>query len=122
MTTISAPTRATNWTAVAALDSFTPDRGGAVLIDGHQVAVFVLLDGSVHALDNRDPGSGANVMSRGIVGDRGGVPVVASPIYKQCFELATGRCLDDPDLLLQTHSTRVVDGQVHVRLRNPASP
>lgn len=122
MTTLSAPARATGWTEVAALGSLTPDRGSAVLVEGHQVAVFVLLDGSVHALDNRDPGSGANVMSRGIVGDRGGVPVVASPIYKQCFELTTGRCLDDPDLALQTHGVRVVDGQVHVRLRSAASP
>jgi nitrite reductase (NADH) small subunit len=122
MTTISAPTRAAEWNDVASAASLTPDRGSAVLVAGHQVAVFVLQDGAVHALDNRDPDSGANVMSRGIVGDRGGIPVVASPIYKQCFELATGRCLDDPELTLQTHAVRLVDGRVHVRLRGAGRP
>ena len=105
---------------MASTEWLTPDRGSAVLVDGHQVAVFVLFDGSVHAIDNRDPGSGANVMSRGIVGDRGGVAVVASPIYKQCFDLATGRCLDDPELSLQIHAVRVVGARVHVRLRGPS--
>ena len=121
MSTISLPTRASEWTDVASTEWLTPDRGSAVLVDGHQVAVFVLFDGSVHAVDNRDPGSGANVMSRGIVGDRGGVAVVASPIYKQCFDLATGRCLDDPELSLQIHAVRVVGARVHVRLRGTSS-
>ena len=62
------------------------------------------------------PDLGANVLSRGIVGDRAGVPVVASPIYKQCFELATGRCLDDPWLPVQAHHVRDADGRLLVRL------
>ena len=36
------------------------------------------------------------MISRGIVGDRGGVPKIASPIFKQSFDLRTGQCLDDP--------------------------
>jgi len=108
------------WVDVGPLDRLTPDRGAAALVDGHQVAVFRLGDETLHAIDNRDPISQANVLSRGIVGDRGGVPVVASPIYKQCFELATGRCLDDPERIVRTHEVRVVAGQVQVRL-SPAS-
>jgi nitrite reductase (NADH) small subunit len=117
MTTISAPRHATGWTEVNRVEALTPDRGIAVLVDGHQVAVFLLRDGSVHALDNHDPISRANVLSRGIVGDRAGVAVVASPIYKQCFELASGRCVDEPDHAITVHEARVVDGCVHVRLR-----
>ena len=117
MTTLSLPTRASEWTDVASTEWLTPDRGSAVLVDGHQVALFVLFDGSVHAVDNRDPGSGANVMSRGIVGDRGGVAIVASPIYKQCFELATGRCLDAPDHAVAIHDVRISGDRVHVRVR-----
>ena len=116
MTTITAPRHATDWTDVGSVDALTPDRGTAVLIDGHQVAVFLLSDGSLHALDNHEPISRANVLSRGIVGDRGGVAVVASPIYKQCFELATGRCLDAPEHAVTPHPARIVDGRVHVRL------
>ena len=115
--TTSITTRATAWTDVADVASLTPDRGVAVLVDGHQIAVFLLSDGSLHAIDNHDPLSGANVLSRGIVGDKGGIPVVASPIYKQCFELATGRCLDAPDHAVATHDVRISGDRVHVRVR-----
>jgi nitrite reductase (NADH) small subunit len=106
----------TRWTDVCPLHVLTPDRGAAVLVEGHQVALFRLRDGSLHAIDNHDPVSGANVLSRGIVGDRAGVVIVASPIYKQAFELATGRCLDEPWLPVRTHEVCVEDGRVLVRL------
>jgi len=119
MTTLSAPpTRSsTGWHDVVSTRALIPDRGVAVLVAGRQVAVFLLQDGSLHALDNHEPISGANVLSRGIVGDRGGVPVVASPIYKQCYELATGRCLDDADHSVEVHEVALVDDRIHVRLR-----
>ena len=41
-----------------------------------------------------DPFSGAYVMARGLVGTRGDAPTVASPMYKQIFDLRTGRCLE----------------------------
>lgn len=116
MTILDAP-RTADWVDVCATHALIPDRGTAVLVDGQQVAVFLLADGNVHALDNRDPFSGANVMSRGIIGDRAGVPVVASPIYKQCFELATGRCLDDDTEALRAHAARVVEDRIQVRVR-----
>jgi nitrite reductase (NADH) small subunit len=118
MTTLSAPVlrSSTDWHDVAALATLTPDRGAAVLVDGVQIALFRLSDGSIHALDNHEPISGANVLSRGIVGDRAGVPVVASPIYKQCYELASGRCLDDDEQSVDVHEVALVDDRIHVRL------
>ena len=82
------------WTAVCRLDDLAPERGAAALVAGEQVALFRLVDGTVHAVQQRDPYSGAHVISRGIVGSRGEVPTVASPMYKQVFDLRTGRCLD----------------------------
>ena len=61
------------------------------------------------------PASGANVLSRGIVGDLGGEIVVASPIYKQHFSLVTGRCLEEPELSVPAYLARVIDGEVWVR-------
>ena len=49
----------------------------------------------VHAIGNQDPFTGAFVLSRGIVGGRGEIPTVASPLHKQVFDLRTGACLDD---------------------------
>jgi nitrite reductase (NADH) small subunit len=100
--------------AVCRLDDLAVERGAAVVVDGRQVALFRLHDGSVHALSNRDPFSGAYVLSRGVVGDRGGRPAVASPVYKQAFDLATGRCLDDPEVSVPLYEAGVVDGVVHV--------
>ncbi len=103
------------WTDVCRFDALTPGRGAAALIDGVQVALFRLEDDSLYALSNFDPFSEAYVISRGIVGCRAGVPKVASPIFKQNFDLRTGACLDDATVQLPTYAVRVVDGRVEVR-------
>lgn len=111
----AATSTSTAWRRVCPLDRLTPDRGVAALVAGRQVALFRLsTTGEVAALDNRDPFSGAQVLSRGLVGDADGVPKVASPVYKQAFDLRTGRCLDDPEVAIAVHATRVVDGWVEV--------
>ncbi|MDQ3904204.1 MAG: nitrite reductase small subunit NirD [Actinomycetota bacterium] len=102
------------WIAVCRYDDLIPERGVAALVDGEAVALFRAFDGRLYALSNLDPFSNASVLSRGIVGDRGGRPTVASPIYKQVFELATGMCLDDPTVAVRTYPTRLVDGIVEV--------
>ena len=104
------------WVDVCAFDDLVPDRGVCVLAGGRQVAVFRLSDGSLHAVSNFDPFSRANVLSRGIVGDRGGEPKIASPIYKQSFDLRTGQCLDDPTVSVPVWPARVRDGRVEVAI------
>lgn len=83
--------------------------------DGSQVALFRLHDGSLYAVGNIDPFSGAAVMSRGIVGDRAGRPCVQSPIKKQAFAFDDGSCLDDPDVRLPVYRVRVWAGLVEIR-------
>lgn len=112
----------TGWEAVCRASDLAVERGAAALVGGQQVALFRLTDGRVLAVQQLDPFSGANVMSRGIVGTRGGVPTVASPMYKQVFALETGVCLDPvgflpvlaagPDLV--TWPVEVRAGVVHV--------
>ncbi|GAB2918207.1 nitrite reductase (NAD(P)H) small subunit [Streptomyces mayteni] len=88
------------WVPVCGLAELTPGRGVAVLLpDGQQAAVFLDRRGDTYAIGNRDPFSGAYVLSRGLLGSRGGSgrPFVASPLLKQRFDLATGQCIDDPD-------------------------
>lgn len=102
----------TGWITVCPLERLIPGRGVAVLRpDGTQVAVFLLEDGALHAIGNVDPFSGAAVLSRGLVGDRGGEPTVASPLLKQVFSLRTGRCLDDGTRAVTLHQV-FVDGTV----------
>lgn len=107
-------TALSTWTPVCALADLTPARGVAALLpSGEQVALFRLAD-NVSALSNVDPFSGAAVLSRGIVGDLGGVAVVASPMHKQHFELRTGRCVEDPSVSVPVYPVRVVDGVLRV--------
>ncbi len=82
------------WVRVCRISDLERERGLAALIDGEQVALFRTHEDRVHAVQQRDPYSGAYVMSRGIVGTRGDAPTVASPMYKQVFDLRTGACLE----------------------------
>lgn len=100
-------------TVVCPLDSIVPDTGVAALIDGKQVAIFRIGD-DVFAIDNHDPFSGANVLARGITGSLNGRLVVASPIYKQHFDLRTGACLEDETVTLTTYNISVDNGNVIV--------
>lgn len=104
----------TGWRRVCAYDRLQPERGVAALLDGEQVALFRTHDGTVYAIGNIDPFSGAAVLSRGIVGDRGGAPTVASPVYKQAFDLRDGRCLDDPTVAVAAYRVRLADGAVEI--------
>ncbi|BBZ46252.1 nitrite reductase small subunit NirD [Mycobacterium parmense] len=104
------------WTTACAYDRLIPGRGvGVLLDDGSQAALFRLDDGSVYAIGNVDPFSNAAVLSRGIVGDRGGRVAVQSPILKQAFALEDGVCLDDPDVSVPVFRVRVTpEGMVQV--------
>jgi nitrite reductase (NADH) small subunit len=111
-----------DWVAVCTMRQLIPERGVAVLVGGHQVALFRVTspvgEDFVYAVGHRDPFAGANVVARGIVGSVGTGDdqrdTVASPMYKHVFELATGRCLTDPSDRLPVYRTWVAGGVVYV--------
>jgi nitrite reductase (NADH) small subunit len=102
------------WVAVCSYRRLEPERGVVALVEGRAVAVFRLHDGSLLAIGNVDPFTGASVLSRGIVGTRGEAPTVASPLHKQVYDLRTGICLDDPGLRVPVYPVRLRDGIVEV--------
>jgi len=105
------------WLVVCALDELAVDDGVCVLVGGEQVAIFRTGAGEeVYAIGNHDPIGGINVLSRGIVGDIGGEPVVASPLYKQHYSLRSGQCLEDATVRVACYPLRIVAGQVQIRL------
>jgi nitrite reductase (NADH) small subunit len=103
------------WTAVCRYSELIPGRRVAALVDGVQIAVFRTTPGELYAIGNRDPYSGAYVISRGVTGSRDGVPTVASPMYKHVFDLRSGACLDDPAVALPTYPVRRYRGLVWVQ-------
>lgn len=96
-----------DWIPVCRLKDIVPNTGVCALVHGRQVAVFRFDEDRLFALDNFDPFSKANVLSRGIVGDLKGEPVVASPVYKQHFSLQSGQCLEDEGVKLDVFPVRL---------------
>jgi nitrite reductase (NADH) small subunit len=102
-----------------------PDSGVCVLVAGQQVALFHMKkENAVYAIGNYDPLGKANVLSRGIIGDVKGEPVVASPLYKQHFSLNTGVCIEDSQISVPVYPIRIQNGRVELQLAvadaNPA--
>lgn len=105
----------TDWRPVCRLADLEPLWGEAALVGELQVAIFLLPDGSIYAVSNADPATGSHVMSRGIVGSRGGRPTIASPLHKDIFDLETGHCYTKPDSLsLPTWRVREADGIISI--------
>lgn len=106
------------WCSVCDVADLVEGSGVAALVDGEQIALFYLPDSEppLYVIDNHDPVSGANVLSRGIVGDIKGELVVASPLYKQHFSLVTGQCLESEDRV-KTWPVRLRGDQVEIQRR-----
>jgi nitrite reductase [NAD(P)H], small subunit len=103
------------WQRVCALDDLLEDGGVCARVGSRQVALFRFAGESrVYALDNHDPASGVNVLSRGLLGDLQGEPVVASPIYKQHYRLRDGVCVEDESLTVDHFPVELRDGQIWV--------
>lgn len=107
-----------NWLPVCEQSDLIANSGVCVLVEGQQVALFYLPDEQpqIYAVGNWDPLGRANVMSRGIVGDIGGKLVVASPLYKQHFDLTTGECLEDDEASLPVYEVSLSGGKVSIAL------
>ncbi|MES2106679.1 MAG: nitrite reductase small subunit NirD [Pseudomonadota bacterium] len=104
------------WTQVCALDDIVPNTGVCALVKDQQIAVFHINDGEARlfAIDNYDSSAQASVLSRGLIGNLGERIVVASPIYKNHFDLITGECLEMPEHSVNAYPVRIDNGRVWV--------
>lgn len=100
---------------VCTVDDLVAESGVCALINGRQVALFYFpARARVYAIDNFDPVGQANVLSRGLVGSSEGGLFLASPLYKERYCLETGRCLDNPEVVLDTWNTWLEGDQLLV--------
>lgn len=120
MTSTVGGTALRDWRPVCRLAELEVERGATALVHGQAVALFRTHDDEVFALSNYDPFARASVLARGLVGSRGDVPFVASPMHKHAFDLRSGQCLDDDDVCLPTFHVEVVEGVVLVGPRQPS--
>lgn len=106
------PQMETRWVTVCDLQDLIPNVGVCAQVNNRQIAIFRIQD-ELFAIDNYDPKSSANVISRGIVGDLKGHAVVASPIYKNHYVLQTGECLEE-GYSIQVYTVRDSNGKIEV--------
>ncbi len=105
------------WIDVCSVEDLQPDSGICALVEDKQVAIFYMpKDEAVYAINNYDPFGKANVLSRGLIGDFNGIPMVASPLYKQHFNLQTGECMEDESVSVEAYSIRIENGRVEVSI------
>lgn len=105
------------WKDICSADDLQPDSGVCALVESKQVAIFFLVkEQAVYAIHNYDPIGKANVLSRGMIGDIKGEPVVASPLYKQHFSLKTGICLEDETIAVPAYPIRIANGRVEIQV------
>ncbi|WP_428945966.1 nitrite reductase large subunit NirB [Pantoea sp. FN060301] len=102
-----------SWTALCDLDAIPPQAGIGARLGAQRIALFRLNE-QVYALDDREPGTQASVLSRGLLGDSGGEPIVISPLYKQRFRLCDGQALDNSGAAVRCWAVKVEAGRVWV--------
>ncbi len=104
-----------NWKTICSVADLKPSTGVCALFEGEQVAVFMgASKNDLYAVSNYDPFGKASVLSRGLIGSVGETVYVASPLYKQRFDLMTGQCLDDTDVSLKTYQIKVDNNDVQL--------
>ena len=105
------------WVTICTVENLQADSGVCALVEKTQVAIFYMpKDDKIYAINNYDPFSKAYVLSRGLIGDIGGEPMVSSPIYKQHFSLKTGQCFEDETIKVKSYQVRIENGRVEVSL------
>ncbi|HCM9440088.1 TPA: nitrite reductase small subunit NirD [Enterobacter cloacae subsp. cloacae] len=101
------------WQEICGLDEIPEQAGIGARLGRKPIALF-RFGKSVYALDDQEPGSNANVLSRGILGDAAGEPVVISPLYKQRIRLRDGCQVDNGEPAVRAWPVKIENGKVWV--------
>ena len=104
------------WFDVCELADILPSMGRCALFNSKQIAIFRVFNSAgveeFYAIDNYCPFSHANTLSRGITGNLNGKTVIASPLYKQHFDLTSGECLEDETASVKTYPISLEDNKI----------
>ena len=109
----AAPVTSKRWQAVCTLEEI-PEQAGIGARLGEQPIALFRFGKSVYALEDREPGGSVSVLSRGILGDAGGEPVVISPLFKTRIRLRDGRQVDTGEVAVRAWPVKVDGDQVMV--------
>jgi nitrite reductase (NADH) large subunit len=106
-----------SWVPVGLAADFPIDGGATIKYGRSQIAIFNFASrGEWYACQNMCPHKKAFVLSRGIVGDAGGVPKVACPLHKKTFSLESGESLQGEEYHIRTFPVRLEGEKVYLEL------
>ncbi|WP_435234880.1 nitrite reductase small subunit NirD [Psychromonas sp. PT13] len=104
------------WTTVCQYQDLTPNTGICALFEKEHVAIFYCKRSEqLYAVSNVDPIAKVSVLSRGIMASLQDQMYVASPLYKQHFNLKTGECLESPEHTLKVYQIRNENDQIQLK-------
>lgn len=107
----------TKWIDICAVDDLQADSGICALVGGQQIAIFYIpKENAVYAIDNYDSFGDVYVLSRGLLGDIKGEPMICSPLYKQHYSLLTGICFEDESVKNKTYAIQIKNERVEISL------
>ncbi|MZI94116.1 nitrite reductase small subunit NirD [Vibrio sp. CAIM 722] len=105
------------WQTICKTSDIAPNSGVCAKVGNKQVAIFFSQrTNHFYAIGNYDPIGKANVLSRGIIGSIDDQLYVASPLYKQHWNLATGACLEKPELSIATYEVQQANDEIQIRI------
>lgn len=105
------------WIHVGSVSDFPLDGGATIKYGRSQIAVYNFSSrGEWYATQNMCPHRKAFVLSRGLIGDAGGVPKVACPLHKKTFSLEDGTSLQGESYHIRTFPVKVEGDEVQLKL------
>ncbi|MFB1298097.1 Rieske (2Fe-2S) protein [Mycobacterium sp. pW049] len=96
------------------VDEIPVGEGRTMVVDGVQVAVFRLRDGSLRAVDAVCPHRGGP-LADGLADDC----VIVCPLHGHAFDLSSGSEVSGADLSVRSYPVEDVDGTVRLIVSSP---
>ncbi|GAA4474526.1 non-heme iron oxygenase ferredoxin subunit [Rhodococcus olei] len=96
---------------VGSLTDLTPGEGRTYVVDGRQIAVFLLPDGTVRATDAVCPHRAGPLADGQIDG-----AAVVCPLHQYAFRFDTGTCTTESVAPVRVYPAAIRDGAVVVRI------
>lgn len=105
------------WFKAAKIEDIPVNGGACVKVQDKQIALFYLQNkDELYACQNLCTHKKQMILSRGIVGDKKGEPMITCPLHKKSFSLKTGNNLNNEDYRIRIYSVKLEDGFVYIEL------